>query len=304
MKTTPITPADLEASVIAVPPLCRDAHLRVHPAENAKLIRHIEKGGVSTLLYGGNANFYNIALGEYEGVLSVLAEAAGTNTCVIPSVGPFYGTAMDQAAILSRHQFPTAMLLPTLAVSSPKGVEEAVLRISEKAGIPLVLYVKDPGYVTAREVSNLVKAGVISWIKYAVVRAKPEQDDLLQSIVDCVDRSIVVGGIGEQPTLAHWHHFGLRTFTSGCVCVAPRRSQELLQSLHAGNFTRAEEIRTGFCPLEDLRNSHGPIPVLHAAVAEAGVADTGPLLPLLSELSSELRGEISKAAAMTLAWNA
>jgi dihydrodipicolinate synthase/N-acetylneuraminate lyase len=304
MKTTPITTADLEGSVISVPPLCRDAALQVDAAENAKLIRHIESGGVSTLLYGGNANFYNIALGEYERVLTVLEEAAAANTWIVPSVGPFYGTAMDQAAVLARHRFPTAMLLPTLAVSSPKGVEDAVLRISEKAGIPIVLYVKDPGYVTAREVKNLVDAGVISWIKYAVVRADPAKDDLLQSIVDVVDRSIVVGGIGEQPALAHWHTFGLRTFTSGCVCVAPKRSQELLGALHTGDFVRAEAIRIAFQKLEDLRNSHGPIPVLHTAVAEAGIAHTGPMLPLLSELSPDLRSTIREAARHTLEWNA
>jgi dihydrodipicolinate synthase/N-acetylneuraminate lyase len=303
MKTTPITAAELEASVIAVPPLCRDAHMRVNAAENVRLIRHIENGGVSTLLYGGNANFYNIALAEYDEVLGVLEQSAGENTCVIPSVGPFYGTAMDQAAILARHRFPTAMLLPTVAVSTPKGVEQAFLRISEKAGIPLVLYVKDPGYVTAQEVKNLVNAGVVSWIKYAVVRNDPAQDDLLRSIVDSVDPALVVGGIGEQPTLAHWHHFGLRTFTSGCVCVAPRRSQELLGALHAGNFTRAEEIRIGFLALEDLRNNHGPIPVLHTAVAESGIAQTGPMVPLLTELPADLRGAIHQAAIQTLAWN-
>jgi dihydrodipicolinate synthase/N-acetylneuraminate lyase len=304
MKTAPITIKDLESSVIAVPPLCRDERLRVDASENARLIRHIEGGGVSTLLYGGNANFYNIALSEYDEVLGLLAQTAAGGTHVIPSVGPFYGTAMDQAEMIARHRYPTAMLLPTVAVSSPKGVEQAVLRIAEKAGVPLVLYVKDPGYVTAQEVKNLVNAGVISWIKYAVVRTDPAQDDLLQAIVDSVDRSLVVGGIGEQPAIAHWHHFGLRTFTSGCVCVAPRRSQELLHALHAGDFARAEEIRVRFQSLEDLRNDHGPIPVLHTAVAEAEIARTGPMLPLLTDLPDDLKKKIRQAAQETLAWNA
>jgi dihydrodipicolinate synthase/N-acetylneuraminate lyase len=303
MKTTPSSKADLEKSVIAVPPLCRDANLKGCAAENTKLIKHIEAGGVSTLLYGGNANFYNISLGEYDEVLSMLEHAAAADTWVIPSVGPFYGTAMDQAAILARHKFPTAMLLPTVAVSSPKGVEQAVRRFSEKAGIPVVLYIKDAGYVNLEVVKNLVNAGVISWIKYALVRPDPAEDPLLRSIVDSIDPSIVVGGIGEQPVLAHWHGFGLRTFTSGCVCVAPKRSQEMLTSLHAGNFARAEEIRQGFLPLEDLRNNHGPIPVLHTAVEEAGIAKTGPLLPLVSELNGELHSTIKAAATRILHWN-
>ena len=304
MKTSKVTQHDLQRSVIAVPPLCRDAQLKVDSTENKRLIRHIEAGGVSSLLYGGNANFYNISLTEYNETLDVLEDAAGADTWVIPSVGPFFGNAMDQASILAKRKFPTAMLLPTMAVSSPKGVETAILRFVEKAGIPAVLYIKDEGYVNLQVVVNLVKAGVISWIKYAVVRQDPSVDPLLRSIVDNVDSSIVVGGIGEQPTLAHWHGFGLKTFTSGCVCVAPRRSQEMLHALHRGDFTTAEPIRSGFETLENLRNSHGPIPVLHAAVAHAGVAETGAMLPLLSELDDSLHSEIKAAAKTTLQWNA
>src|SRR5260221_5976215 len=197
MKTT-ISPADLHASVISVPPLCRDAQLRPHAAENAKLIRHIEAGGVTTLLYGGNANFYNIALSEYEAVLDQLEAAAAPNTLIVPAFGPYFGTAMDQAAILARKKFPTAMLLPTVAVSSPKGVQAAVLQLVEKLGKPIVLYIKDQGYVTLDVVKALIAAGAISWIKYAVVRADPAQDDLLAGLVQTVDPNLIVSGIGEQ----------------------------------------------------------------------------------------------------------
>ena len=51
MDTRPITPARLASSVIAVPPLARDASERVLKDENTKLIRHIEAGGVDNLLY-------------------------------------------------------------------------------------------------------------------------------------------------------------------------------------------------------------------------------------------------------------
>jgi len=64
MKTTPITSADLARSVIVVPPLCRDEKLELADAENVRLIRHLEGGGVRILLYGGNANLYNIAVSE------------------------------------------------------------------------------------------------------------------------------------------------------------------------------------------------------------------------------------------------
>ena len=303
MKTT-ITTADLRASVIAVPPLCRDENLRSCPPENAKLLRHIEAGGVSTLLYGGNANFYNIALSEYEAVLDELEAAAAPDTLIVPSVGPYFGTAMDQAAILARKKFPTAMLLPTLAVSTPDGVRAAVLRIVEKLGRPIVLYIKDAVYVTLDVVKSLVDAGAISWIKYAVVRPDPAEDEWLAALVGTVDPALIVSGIGEQPAIAHWTKFGIRAFTSGCVCVAPRRSQEMLVALQAGDLAKAGAIREKFNLLELLRNAHGPIPVLHHAVAQAGIAETGPALPLMHDLDPAKVTRIAEAARLLRAWNA
>jgi len=302
MQTT-FSPANLQRSVISVPPLCRDAQGKPSAAENAKLIRHIEAGGVNILLYGGNANFYNIALSEYEAVLDQLESAAAANTLVIPAIGPFYGTALDQVAILARKKFPTAMLLPTMAVSKPEGVREAVLRIVEKLGKPVVLYVKDEGYVTPAVVKSLVNAGVISWIKYAVVRQDPAQDALLEAISNEVPRELIVSGIGEQPAIIHWQKFGVHSYTAGCVCVAPNRSQQMLEALKAGDFVKAESLRAGFTKLEDLRNAHGPIQVLHHAVELAGIAKTGPQMPLLADLDAPKLAAIEVAAKELLAWS-
>ncbi len=302
MKTSFVL-SDLRHSVIAVPPLCRDTQRAVCPRENAKLIRHIEAGGVSTLLYGGNANFYNISLTEYAGVLDLLEASAAAGTWIVPSVGPYFGTMMDQAAVLAVRKFPTAMVLPTVAVSSPEGVRAAVMTFVEKAGIPAVLYVKDEKYVTLDVIQSLVNAGVIAWIKYAVVRADPSVDPLLRSIVDCVDPRLVVSGIGEQPAPTHWREFGVHAFTSGCVCVAPRRSQEMLQALQDGDDARVCAIRTRFNSLETLRNTHGPIPILHRAVALAGIAQTGPSLPLIADPAEALGEEIQRAAGGLMAWN-
>jgi dihydrodipicolinate synthase/N-acetylneuraminate lyase len=302
MKTT-LSLADLQASVISVPPLCRDAQLRPNAAENARLIKHIESGGVSTLLYGGNANFYNISLSEYETVLDQLEAAADPDTLIVPAFGPYFGFALDQAAILARKKFPTAMLLPTVAVSTPKGVQAAALKLAEKIGKPIVLYIKDQGYVTLDVVKALVAAGAISWIKYAVVRQDPAQDDLLAGLVETVDPRLIVSGIGEQPAIIHWEKFGVHAFTSGCVCVAPRRSQEMLIALRAGDTATAETIRERFTPLETLRNTYGPIPVLHHAVALAGIAETGPALPLMGDLDGPLQDKVWPVAQSTLKWN-
>ena len=288
--------SDLQRSVVAVPPLCRDASLAIDRAENAQLIRHIEQGGVSTLLYGGNANLYNIALSEFEALLDTLEAAASEQTWIIPSVGPYFGTMMDQAAVLRGRKFPAAMILPTTAVSSSAGVRAAFAKFVERAGIPAVLYIKEERYVTPQIIAELVSEGFVAWIKYAVVRDDPSEDILLRDIADRVDPALLVSGMGEQPVPVHWRSFGIRAFTSGCVCVAPRLSQQMLACLRHDDFASAERIRETFRELESLRNAHGPIPVLHDAVAACGIAQTGPALPLLANLPHDLQETVATAA--------
>ena len=99
--------------------------LNVCAAENAKIMRHLEAGGIRTLLYGGNAVFYHIALAEYADTLAMLQEQAGADTTVVPSVGPAYGTSMDQAAVLRDFDFPTVMVLPARDIATPKGAPRA-----------------------------------------------------------------------------------------------------------------------------------------------------------------------------------
>ena len=298
---TELTPGMLTASVLAVPPLARHADLSLNEAENAKLIRHIEGGGVRTLLYGGNANFYHVPLSEYEQALSLLAGAAGEQTLVIPSAGPAYGTMMDQAQVLRRHRFPTVMVLPQVGVTTSEGVAAGVARFVQAAGVPAVLYIKHDGYIEPREVKRLADEGLISGIKYATVRSNPADDEYLRRLLDVVDRRKVISGIGEQPAVVHMRDFGLGGFTSGCVCVAPRLSAQMLVAIRDGDWEEAERIRRVFQPLEDLRNAINPIRVLHEAVRLAGIADTGPILPLLTNLHESDHPKVQAAARELLA---
>jgi dihydrodipicolinate synthase/N-acetylneuraminate lyase len=295
MNTDPFTLATLAASVVAVPPLARNADLSLNRAENLKLIRHLEAGGISTLLYGGNANFYNIAVSEFESLLSFLVESVAKTTVVIPSVGPMYGTMMDQARILGRTSFPTAMVLPAVFGATTAGVETGVRKFVEASGKPAVLYIKDLNYITPEGAARLVNDKLISVIKYAIVRASTADDPYLSKLVSLVDPKLIMSGLGEQPAIVHLRDFALGGFTSGCVCVASRLSMQLLRAIQASDWPEAERIRGLFKPLEDLRNQHSPIRVLHEAVRLAGIADTGPILPLLSNLNGEHHPAVAAA---------
>jgi dihydrodipicolinate synthase/N-acetylneuraminate lyase len=303
MNNATITPETLSNSVIAVPPLARDAGLNVCATENTKIMQHLEAGGIRTLLYGGNAVFYHIALAEYAHTLAMLQEQAGADTTVVPSVGPAYGTSMDQVAILRDFDFPTAMVLPARDIATPKGCATGIRKFAEAYGKPIVLYIKFEGYLEPEDAQALVGDGVVNWIKYAIVREDPAQDDYLSKLVDCVDPQIIVSGIGEQPAIAHVNGFGVNSFTSGCVCVAPSLSMKMLHALKVGDLGAAESIRQTFEPLENLRNGINPIRVLHAAIAEVGIADTGPILPLLHGVCDENTARVATAARELLSHN-
>ena len=292
MHTDSFDAGHLAESVFAVPPLARDADGEVCSDENAKIIRYLESGGIRSLLYGGNAVFYHMRLSEYAKTLTMLSEAAGDQTTVVPSIGPAYGLAVDQVDILREYSFATAMLLPSRDVVDQQGIATGIRRLAERFGKPLVLYLKFDRWLDPKLVESLHRDGVISWVKYAVVLDDPSKDDYLSQICDVFPTDRMVSGIGEQPAIVHLRDFGITGFTSGCVCVAPKRSMDMLHAIKAGDYESAEEIRCWFLPLENLRNRYSPIRVLHHAVAEAGIASTGPLLPLLSDLDDSTVAKI------------
>jgi dihydrodipicolinate synthase/N-acetylneuraminate lyase len=287
MKTAPFSAAQLRESVIAVPPLARNSSLEICEQENRKIIRFLEAGGIRSLLYGGNAVLYHARLSEYASLLQMLADLASEETVVVPSLGPAFGLALDQAAILREHDFPTAMLLPSRDAVDQVGIATGVRKLSEAVGKPLVLYLKFDRWLNPELIKSLEEDGVISWLKYAVVRDDPAKDDYLREVLEVFPADRIVSGIGEQPAIIHLRDFGVGGFTSGCVCVAPERSMQMMHAIHAGNFDTAEKIREWFCPLEDLRNGINPIKVLHRAVELAAIAGTGPIQPMLSDVTSE-----------------
>jgi dihydrodipicolinate synthase/N-acetylneuraminate lyase len=301
LKTQPVTFADLSGSVLAVPPLARNADLSLNRAANAALIKHIEGGGITTLLYGGNANFYHVGLREYPALLDMLAELAAPGSWVVPSVGPDFGRMMDQAVVLRERQFPTAMILPQTFPMTVGGAEDGIRRFAESFGKPVIVYIKADGYLTVEAVARLVGRGLVAGIKYAVVREDPRKDAFLGKLVEAVDRRYIVSGIGERPAIVHLRDFGVGGFTTGSGCVGPRGSASLLVALKNKDYNRAETLRAAYIPLEDLRDKHSPIRVLHEAVRLAGIADTGPILPLLSNLEPEHHDAVKKAAQALLA---
>jgi dihydrodipicolinate synthase/N-acetylneuraminate lyase len=310
MKTTPVSIEDLRG-VFPVPPLARrnDARRSIDFEQNIRIVRHIADGGLTRFLYGGNAFLYHITLAEYESLLDWLNGFAD-GFWAIPSLGPSYGRAMDQAQVLRRYEFPCAMALPCGDPRDAKGLETGLREISETANTPLILYLKEENNFGADKeagldvVARLVDEGVCVAIKYAVVRQNPAEDAYLDSLLKRVDRARVISGIGERPAVVHMRDWNLPGFTTGSGCVAPRLSGQIFEACVKEDYETAEKLRMEFLPLEDLRDRWSPAKVLHFATQLAGVSETGPVAPFLSSLSEERLKEIAPVAAALAERNA
>ena len=301
MNESPILDSEFVASVIAVPPLARRADYTLDAAENRALIRHIEAGGVRTLLYGGNANLYHVAVSEYQDLLDLLADAAGAGTRVIPSIGPDYGKMVDQARILAQTRYRTAMVLPLSGFTTSEGVEAGLTRVADAAGMPLTLYIKSENYVELDTLARLIERGTLLAVKYAIVRDNPADDPYLRRLVQAVPVVKVVSGMGERPALVHLREFGLAAWTTGSGCIAPRMVMALLQAVRTGDTDKAQRLYDAFLPLETLRDEISLIRVLHDAVTFSKIADMGPILPLLSSTPPEHHAKIDHATQVLLA---
>ena len=284
------------SSVIAVPPLARDSRGVACPDQNRRLIRHIESGGIRILLYGGNAVFYHLRPSEYAAVLAMLAESVAGGTEIIPSAGPSYGFSMDQAAVLRDLPFRTAMVLPHQGLNTPDGVATGLRHFAEAYGKPIVVYIKADGYLTPALAAALVRDGIVSWVKYAIVRPDETDDAFLSELTQQVGPDMIVSGMGEQPVIHHLRERKLAGFTTGCGCVNPSLSTQMLTACKRGDWAEADRIRGIFRQLEDLRNAINPVRVLHEAMSLAGISDTGSITPLLSPLHESERERVKHAA--------
>ena len=299
MRTAINFPGELRG-VFAVPPLCRvnGASRVIDFEQNGNLVDYIRRGGITRLIYGGNAFLYHITLDEYALLLDWLARLP-PDLWVIPSIGPGFGRALEQARIIRAFHFPCVMVLPCNDPRDAAGLAAGYREIADAAATKLLLYIKDENSFGLDKqrgldaVGRLVADGVCIGIKYAVGRENAANDDYLDGLLERVDRSLVISGIGERPAVTHLRDWKLPGFTTGSGCVAPHLSQALFASCERGDFDQAEELRSQFIAIEDLRDAWGPARVLHAAVGAAQLAQTGPIPPFVSALDD---GQLERLA--------
>ena len=293
-----------------VPPLARkrDSRRSLDFTQNEKILRHLQKNGVTNVVYGGNAFLYHVTMSEYRDLIE-WASGYTREFSIVPGVGPSYGRAMDQAPIIRKHRFPSVLVLPCADPRDAAGLENGLREIAETCAVPLSLYLKhEADFGPDREagldvVGRLVDAKVCSSIKYAVVRKDPKEDAYLAGLLRRVPPDRVISGIGERPAIVHLRDWKLNGFTTGSGVLAPRLSLSLLEACRRKDYTGAEEIRRAFLPFEDLRDAWGAAQVLHGGVEAAGLAETGPVPPFVSGIPASQMEQLRPVARMLVERN-
>jgi dihydrodipicolinate synthase/N-acetylneuraminate lyase len=295
--------------VFAVPPLARTADHRraIDLEQNERIVRSIAGGGITRLIYGGNAFFYHVTLQEYEQILEWQTHLQREGLWFILSAGPSFGRLMDQAPLLRRFGVSCVMVLPCGDPRDPAGIGQGLREFADASGARILAYVKEETNLGAEKdrgldiLGELVNDGVCIGVKYAVVRPDPAVDPYLQALLQRVDRARVISGIGERPAVIHVRHWGLPGFTTGSGCLAPSRSAAILNACQRANDVEAEQLRAEFLAFEDLRDRWGPARVLHHALELTGIARTGAIPPFVSPLSIEQQQVIQPIAQQLVA---
>jgi dihydrodipicolinate synthase/N-acetylneuraminate lyase len=293
MATAMLTPADFATSVVAVPPIALRPDHGVAVDQNAILVRHILSGGVDILLYGGNANLYHFSLAAYAEALEMMEAVAGSGR-IITSIGPSFGTMLDQVPLIERSSLRNVMLLPVAFPADSHGTTEGIRRIVDRLGFGVIVYLKRDNYVRPEVLEKLVADGAVRFIKYAVERPAPEDDAYLDAVLSAVGREHVASGMGETPIIDHVGARGVATYTSGAVCIAPAAAMALLATVRSGDKQRAATAIQPFLDFERVRSGLGGIQVLHSAVTASGIADMGPMMPMVSVVKERNMPEVRR----------
>ena len=226
---------------------------------------------------------------------SLLAWLAGfpAPRWAIPSVGPSFGRAMDQARLVRRHAFRCVMMLPCGDPRDAAGMEAGLREVADACGVPLDRLLKsEDGFGSDLErgldaVGRLVDDGVAVAIKYAVVRDDAGSRPLpgrAAAARRCEPRHQRNGRASGDRAPAGLqagrpdHGFGMH------------RAAPVQRALRRGRTARTGPGRAPAancsCRSRISAMRWGPARVLHHASELAGIAPSGPIPPFVSMLSS------------------
>lgn len=260
-------------------------------------IDHLLAAGVSVIVTCGNTGeFYALTLEEARAVTAHVARRVDGRALVVAGVGYAVPTAIELARSAADAGADCVMIHQPI---HPYVTEDGFVRYCEQildgAGLPAVLYFKDPALGDG-VLERLAQHERLAGVKYAVndlprfaatVRRVPAERGL----------SLVCG------TAEKWAPFffaaGATGFTSGLVNVAPDKSLAMLAALQAGDAAAVWRLWQEVVPFENLRakyNNGNNVVVVKEAMRAAGL-DGGVTREPVAPLGERDRTEVARIVA-------
>lgn len=285
--------------VLADLPVALRPDFSVDPGESLALARHVRQGGISGLLFAGNANLQSMGLGQFEAV-AALAETAVEEGPVMIGLGPELGRMLDQARLLSRGRLRSVLVLPILGPADTHGTADGIRHIADRLGGGVAVDLVRDNHLRPVTLRKLVEEGAVTAVRYSHVVTNPGDDGYLDRVIEILGPDRVISDAGEPALEDHLGQRGLGLASSGIAALAPRLMLRIASALRR-DPAEARLLLPPVLEMARIRAMLGPVQVLHDAVSEAGIAAMGPQMPMISCVKDKYRDPFRAAVAALMA---
>lgn len=227
-----------------------DPHNQIQPSGLQPIVDRAVQAGVDILVVNGNTSEY-YALREQEALsmMQAVAEMTADKVPVVNGVGRSVGEACDLAKASRRAGIDAIMVhQPPDPFVAPRGVVDYVERVADAAdGLPLMLYLRNDA-IGLEAITRLTTIPGVAGVKWAT----PNVLKLGQAIRNTDPNVVWVCGLAETwaPPM---YAMGAQGFTSGLINIWPARSVEILNTLRAGDYPRAQALIAEIEEFEAIR---------------------------------------------------
>ena len=226
-----------------------DSDGEVAPQKLVPIIDRALTAGVHMPVVNGNTGeFYALTTDEACKMVAEVAALIDGRAPLLAGVGRGIrdacrlakASADAGAAALMIHQPPDPFV-------SPRGTVDYIKAVSDAAGLPIMLYLRNDAIGT-KGIADLCAIDGVKGVKWAT----PNPLNLAAAINACDPSVVWVGGLAEvwAPPLDAG---GAGGFTSGLINVWPERSVAIHKALDAGDYPTANALIAEMRVFEDIR---------------------------------------------------
>lgn len=226
-----------------------DSDGEVAPQKLVPIIDRALTAGVHMPVVNGNTGeFYALTTDEACKMVAEVAALIDGRAPLLAGVGRGIKDAC-RLAKASADAGATALMIhqPPDPFVSPRGTVDYIKAVSDAAGLPIMLYLRNDAIGT-KSIADLCAIDGVKGVKWAT----PNPLNLAAAINACDPSIVWVGGLAEvwAPPL---YAVGARGFTSGLINVWPERSVAIHKALDAGDYPTANALIAEMRVFEDIR---------------------------------------------------